>query len=198
MDDDLIDAHGELDVLMPYLHLPVQAGSDRVLKAMNRGHTAEDYLRIFEKVRKVRPDIALASDFIVGFPGETDQDFEDTMSLVREVKYASAFSFKYSRRPGTPGAEMFGQVDEDVKNERLQRLQALLREQQIAFNASCVGKTLPVLFTNKGRLDGQIGGKAPYLQSVHCDGPESLIGQIVDVEIIGSSQNSLTGKLKAS
>ncbi len=195
MNDDLIEAHGELDVLMPYLHLPVQAGSDRVLKAMNRGHSAEDYLRIIQNVRKARPDIAIASDFIVGFPGESDQDFEDTMNLVREVNYASAYSFKYSRRPGTPGAEMFGQVDEDVKNERLQRLQALLRDQQVGFNASLIGRTLPVLFTNKGRLDGQIQGKSPYLQSVHCDGNQELIGQIADVKIVGSSQNSLTGEL---
>lgn len=195
MDDELIAAHGELDTLMPYLHLPVQAGSDKVLKAMNRGHTAEHYLRIMEKVRAARPDIALASDFIVGFPGETDQDFEDTMALVREVKYASAYSFKYSKRPGTPGAEMFGQVDEDIKNERLQRLQALLKTQQIAFNASLVGKTLPVLFTGKGRLEGQILGRSPYLQSVHCDGAEALIGQIADVRVVGSSQNSLTGEL---
>ena len=146
-------------------------------------------------MRAARPDIALASDFIVGFPGETDQDFEDTMALVREVKYASAYSFKYSKRPGTPGAEMFGQVDEDVKNERLQRLQALLKTQQIAFNASLVGKTLPVLFTGKGRLEGQILGRSPYLQSVHCDGAEALIGQIADVRVVGSSQNSLTGEL---
>ena len=195
MDDELIAAHGELDVLMPYLHLPVQSGSDRILKAMNRDHTAERYLDIMRDVRKARPDIALASDFIVGFPGESDQDFEDTMSLVREVGYASAFSFKYSRRPGTPAAEMFGQVPEGVKDARLQRLQALLREQQTTFNASKVGETLPVLFTAKGRNAGQILGRSPYMQSVHCDGSENLIGSVGQVRIVGSSLNSLTGEL---
>ena len=195
MDDDLIAAHAELDVLMPYLHLPVQSGSDRILKAMNRSHTAERYLEIMRQMRQARPDIALASDFIVGFPGESDQDFEDTMALVREVNYASAYSFKYSRRPGTPASDMFGQVDEDVKNERLQRLQALLREQQTAFNASQIGKSLPVLFTGAGRMEGQILGRSPYMQSVYCEGPSELIGKTADVRIVGSSLNSLAGEL---
>ncbi|MEM8921461.1 MAG: tRNA (N6-isopentenyl adenosine(37)-C2)-methylthiotransferase MiaB, partial [Pseudomonadota bacterium] len=161
MEDDLIAAHGELDVLMPYLHLPVQSGSNRILQSMNRGHTREDYLKIFEKVRAARPDIALASDFIVGFPGESEKDFQDTLDLVKEVNYASAYSFKYSRRPGTPGSEMFGQVDEAEKDERLQRLQAVLNDQQTAFNASQIGQTLPVLFTGAGRNGGQVLGRSP-------------------------------------
>ena len=197
MDEDLIAAHGDAPAMMPYLHLPVQSGSDAILKAMNRGHTAEHYLRIIEQVRAARPDIALASDFIVGFPGERDQDFEDTMELVRAVGYASAFSFKYSPRPGTPAADMFGQVPEDVKDERLQRLQALIRDQQTAFNASKIGETLPVLVTGKGRLEGQLHGRSPYLQAVHFDGPESLMNRIVEVEIVGASLNSLTGQLPA-
>ena len=195
MDEDLIAAHGDTPAMMPYLHLPVQSGSDAILKAMNRGHSAEHYLKIIDEVRAARPDIALASDFIVGFPGERDQDFEDTMELVRAVGYASAYSFKYSPRPGTPAADMFGQVPEDVKDERLQRLQALIREQQSAFNASQIGKTLPILVTGKGRLEGQLHGRSPYLQAVHFDGPEHLMGQIVDVEIVGASLNSLTGQL---
>ncbi len=197
MDADLIAAHGDTPAMMPYLHLPVQSGSDAILKAMNRGHTAEHYLKIIGEVRAARPDIALASDFIVGFPGERDQDFEDTMELVRAVGYASAYSFKYSPRPGTPAADMFGQVPEDVKDERLQRLQALIRDQQTAFNASKVGETLPVLVTGKGRLEGQLHGRSPYLQAVHFDGPEHLMNQVVDVEIVGASLNSLTGQLPA-
>lgn len=195
MDDDLIAAHGDTPALMPYLHLPVQSGSDSVLRAMNRGHTAEHYLAIIEKVRAARPDIALASDFIVGFPGERDEDFEATMQLVREVGYSSAYSFKYSPRPGTPAADMFGQVPEAVKDERLQRLQALIREQQASFNASKIGQTVPVLVTGRGRLDGQVHGRSPWLQAVHFDGSESLIGEIVSVEIISASLNSLTGRL---
>lgn len=194
MDDDLIAAHGELPELMPFLHLPVQSGSDRILKAMNRGHTAEHYLDIMRKMRAARPDMALASDFIVGFPGESDQDFEDTMNLVREVGYAIAYSFKYSPRPGTPAADMFGHVPEDVKDERLQRLQALLKEQQTAFNASKIGETLSVLVTGKGRMPGQMHGRSPWMQSVHFQGPEHLNGQIVDVKVIGSTLNSLTGE----
>ena len=197
MDDDLITAHGDTPAMMPYLHLPVQSGSDAILKAMNRGHTAQHYLDIIDKVRAARPDIALASDFIVGFPGERDRDFEDTMELVRAVGYASAYSFKYSPRPGTPAADMFGQVDEATKDARLQRLQALIREQQTEFNASKVGQILPVLVTGKGRLDGQLHGRSPYLQAVHFDGPEGIEGEIVDVEIVGSSLNSLTGELRS-
>ena len=195
MDDDLIAAHGDTPEMMPYLHLPVQSGSDPILKAMNRAHTAEHYLSIVEKVRAARPDIALASDFIVGFPGERDQDFEDTMALVREVGYASAYSFKYSPRPGTPAADMFGQVPEEVKDERLQRLQALIREQQQAFNASKIGETVPVLVTGTGRMEGQMHGRSPWLQAVHFDGDVGMKGQIVDVEIIGASLNSLSGRL---
>ncbi len=194
MDEDLIASHGDLANMMPFLHLPVQSGSDRILKAMNRGHTAAHYIDIMQKVRQARPDIALASDFIVGFPGESDQDFEDTMEMVREVNYAIAYSFKYSRRPGTPASEMFGQVDEAVKDERLQRLQALLRDQQTAFNASQVGRVLPILFDRKGRLEGQIQGRSPYMQSVYCDGPETLIGQIAPVRITKATLNSLSGE----
>lgn len=195
MDDDLIAAHGDTPEVMPFLHLPVQSGSDAILKAMNRGHTAEHYLDIMRAVRAARPDIALASDFIVGFPGERDEDFEATMNLVREVNYAIAYSFKYSPRPGTPAADMFGHVPEAVKDERLQRLQALLREQQTAFNVSKVGQTLPVLVTGRGRMDGQIHGRSAYQQAVHFDGSEALIGQIVDVRIEGASLNSLSGVL---
>jgi len=195
MDDDLIAAHADTPELMPFLHLPVQSGSNRILQAMNRGHTREHYLDIMRRVKEARPDIGLASDFIVGFPGESDKDFEDTMDLVREVGYCIAYSFKYSERPGTPAAEMFGQVPEDVKNERLQALQALLREQQTAFNASKVGQTVPVLVTGKGRNAGQMHGRSPWLQAVHFDGAEDLSGQIIDIEIVGSSLNSLSGKL---
>ncbi len=197
MDDDLIAAHGDTPQMMPYLHLPVQSGSDRILKAMNRGHTAAHYLSIIEKVRAARADVAIASDFIVGFPGESEEDFDATMQLAREVGYASAYSFKYSARPGTPAAEMFGQVPEDVKNDRLQRLQALLREQQAGFNASRIGQTIGVLVSGKGRLEGQLHGRSPWLQAVHFDGPESLMGDIAEVEIIGASLNSLTGRLAA-
>ncbi|RIJ18183.1 tRNA (N6-isopentenyl adenosine(37)-C2)-methylthiotransferase MiaB [Henriciella mobilis] len=198
MDDDLIAAHAEVPQLMPFLHLPVQSGSDRILKAMNRGHTAEHYLDIMRKMRDARPDMALASDFIVGFPGESDQDFEDTMSLVREVGYAIAYSFKYSARPGTPAADMFGHVPEEVKDERLQRLQALLRDQQASFNASKIGETIPVLVTGKGRNPGQLHGRSPWMQAVHFDAPESLMGQIVDVKVAGATLNSLAGEYVAA
>ncbi|MFN4184586.1 MAG: tRNA (N6-isopentenyl adenosine(37)-C2)-methylthiotransferase MiaB [Hyphomonas sp.] len=195
MDDDLIAAHGDTPALMPFLHLPVQSGSDRILKAMNRGHTADHYRDIIARVRKARPDIAIASDFIVGFPDESDADFEATMQLVRDIGYAIAYSFKYSSRPGTPAAEMHGHLPEPVKDERLQALQALLRTQQTEFNASQIGKTLPVLVTGKGRNEGQMHGRSPYLQAVHFDGPETLNGQIVDVKIVGASLNSLAGEL---
>ena len=194
MDDDLIAAHGDTPEMMPFLHLPVQSGSDRILKAMNRGHTAADFHAIIAKVRAARPGIALASDFIVGFPGETDADFEATMDLVRQTRFATAYSFKYSRRPGTPAAEMFGQVPEDVKNARLQALQALLRDQQMAFNASQIGQTLDVLVTGKGRQPGQVHGRSPYQQAVHFNGPVELIGQIASVHVVDSSLNSLTGE----
>jgi len=194
MTGDLIAAHGEIDKLMPYLHLPVQAGSDRVLKAMNRRHSAEDYLRLVERIRAARPDIALSGDFIVGFPGETEADFEDTMSIVRETNYASAFSFKYSARPGTPAAEA-EQIDEDVKSDRLQRLQALLSRQQAAFQRACVGRTLPVLIEKPGRMPGQMVGRSPYLQAVHLDADPGLTGRIVDVAIEAAKPNSLAGRL---
>jgi tRNA-2-methylthio-N6-dimethylallyladenosine synthase len=198
MSDDLIAAHAELEALMPYLHLPVQAGSDRVLRAMNRAHTADGYLRLVERIRAARPDMALSGDFIVGFPGETDADFEATLQLVEAVGYASAFSFKYSPRPGTPAAAMPRQVAEPVKEERLARLQALLDRQARAFNDAQIGRTLPVLFERKGRRPGQILGKSPYLQSVHIDAPEHLIGSILAVEITAAARNSLTGVLAAS
>lgn len=196
MGDDLIEAHGELPELMPYLHLPVQAGSDKILKAMNRDHTAESYIRLIERIRAARPDIAMSGDFIVGFPGERDGDFEKTLELVREVGFASAFSFKYSRRPGTPASAMPGQVEEEVKAERLERLNQLLDEQQRAFNAAQVGKVLPVLFEKPGRHAGQIVGRSPYLQAVHCEGGEQLIGKIVPVRIESAAKMSLGGALE--
>ena len=197
MTDDLIGAHAEVEALAPYLHLPVQAGSNRVLKAMNRAHTAESYVRLVEKIRAARPDIALSGDLIVGFPGETDADFEATLALVREVRYAACFSFKYSRRPGTPAAAMPGQVDEAVKAERLARLQALLDAQQQAFNAATVGRTVPVLFERDGRKPGQVIGRSPYLQAVWVEGPASLKGEIAAVHIESSARNSLAGTLVA-
>ena len=197
MTDDLIALHGSEPKLMPFLHLPVQSGSDRILKAMNRKHDGAFYRDIIARVRAVRPDVALSTDFIVGFPGETEKEFEATMQLVRDVTFASAFSFKYSPRPGTPAAGMIGQVSEDEQSERLQRLQALLFSQQTAFNASQVGRTLPVLVTGKGRMPGQKHGRSPYLQSVHFQDTHAQNGDIVDVRITGSSQNSLTGELPA-
>jgi len=196
MDEALIAAHAELPELMPYLHLPVQSGSDKILKAMNRAHTADSYLKLIESIRAARPDIALSCDFIVGFPGERDADFEATLQLVREVGYASAFSFKYSRRPGTPAAAMPGQVAEEVKDERLARLNALLDEQQVAFNQSQVGRVLPVLFEKPGRHPGQLSGRSPYLQAVHATGPDHLIGQIVPVRIESAAKMSLAGALE--
>jgi tRNA-2-methylthio-N6-dimethylallyladenosine synthase len=196
MDEALIAAHGEVEALMPYLHLPVQAGSDKILKAMNRGHTAEGYLRLVEKIRAARPDIALSGDFIVGFPGERDADFEATLQLVREVGYGSAFTFKYSRRPGTPAAALPGQVAEEVKEERLARLNALIEAQQRAFNAAQAGRVLPVLFEKPGRHPGQLVGRSPYLQAVHADAPDRLIGRIVPVRIESASRMSLTGVLE--
>ncbi len=194
MSDDLILAHAEIEKLMPYLHLPVQSGSDRVLAAMNRRHRAEDYLRLVERVRKARPDLALSSDFIVGFPGETDRDFEDTLSLVREVNYAQAFSFKYSPRPGTPAAAM-KQLPDEVKSARLQILQALLSDQQDAFNRACENRIVPVLFEKPGKKPGQAVGRSPWLQPVHVDGAASFIGEIRDVRIAGVLPNSLRGKM---
>jgi tRNA-2-methylthio-N6-dimethylallyladenosine synthase len=195
MDADLIAAHGDTSAMMPFLHLPVQSGSDRVLKAMNRGHSAAEYRDIIAAVREACPGIAIASDFIVGFPGESDADFEATMQLVRDIGYAIAYSFKYSQRPGTPAAGMALQVPEDVKDARLQALQLLLRDQQTAFNQSQIGRTLPVLVTGKGRNPGQMHGRSPYLQAVHFDGNETLMNALVDVKIVSGSLNSLTGEL---
>ncbi|WP_299476649.1 tRNA (N6-isopentenyl adenosine(37)-C2)-methylthiotransferase MiaB [uncultured Roseibium sp.] len=195
MDDDLIEAHRDLKSLMPYLHLPVQSGSDKILKSMNRRHTREEYFRLIDRIRAAAPDIALSGDFIVGFPGETDQDFEDTMDLIRRVEYGSAFSFKYSQRPGTPGATMEDQVPEDVKSARLAELQALVSEQQKAFNASRLGMICDVLLEKKGRNPGQLVGKSPWLQPVQLDAPDDLIGSIQAVEIVEIGSNSLFGQL---
>ena len=194
MDDDLIAAHGEIDKLMPFLHLPVQAGSDRVLKAMNRSHTAESYLRLLERFRAARPDLALSGDFIVGFPGETDSEFEETLKLVDAVGYAQAFSFKYSPRPGTPAASMEGQVAKEVMDERLQRLQAALNRDQWAFNRATEGRTCEVLVERKGKHPGQWLGKTPWLQSAWFEG-DVAIGDLVEVELVDSGPNSLEARL---
>ncbi|MEP3298046.1 MAG: tRNA (N6-isopentenyl adenosine(37)-C2)-methylthiotransferase MiaB [Pseudoruegeria sp.] len=194
MDDALIAAHGECAKLMPYLHLPVQSGSDRILKAMNRSHTAESYLRVIERIRAARPDILLSGDFIVGFPGETDQDFEDTMNLVREVKYGQAYSFKYSTRPGTPAAEK-PQIDETLATNRLHRLQEVLTSQQRAIQESMIGKTVNVLFERSGRLEGQMVGKSEYLHAVHVMAPNVERGEVRPVRITRSDSNSLAGEL---
>ncbi|HEY1930568.1 MAG TPA: tRNA (N6-isopentenyl adenosine(37)-C2)-methylthiotransferase MiaB [Acetobacteraceae bacterium] len=195
MTDDLIAAHRDVAVLMPFLHLPVQSGSDRVLAAMNRKHAAADYLRIVDKLRTARPDLALSSDFIVGHPGESDADFADTLRLVRDVGFAQAYSFCYSPRPGTPAAGAPHQVPEDVKRQRLAELQALLREQQARFNAGCVGLTMPVLFTGPGRHPGQIAGRSSFLQPVHLSGPATLIGRESEVRIVAALPNSLSATL---
>ncbi len=198
MGDDLIAAHRDQPKLMPYLHLPFQAGADRILAAMNRKHTASDYLRLVERIRAVRPDLALSTDIIVGFPGETDAEFEETMAVVRAVGFAQAFSFKYSARPGTPASTIDDQVSEEVKSERLARLQDLLTEQQTAFNESLVGRTVPVLFEKPGRKDGQLVGRSPYLQLVHAQAKASLLGRIIPVEISAAWSNSLSGVIKAA
>jgi tRNA-2-methylthio-N6-dimethylallyladenosine synthase len=195
MTDGLIQAHAEVEKLMPYLHLPVQAGSDRILKAMNRSHSRASYLRIIEKVRAARPDIAISGDFIVGFPGETDADFEDTMSIVRETRYSYAYSFKYSPRPGTPAATMDDQIEPQVADERLQRLQALISEQQAAFNRDTQGKRTSVLIEKPGKLAGQLIGKSPWLQSVHVIAPGLSIGDIIDVDIVEAGPLSLKGEM---
>ena len=195
MNDDLIAAHGSIPQLMPFLHLPVQSGSTRILELMNRKHDAEFYFDIIARLKKARPDIALSSDFIVGFPGETDEDHAATMEMVRKVTYSSCYSFKYSPRPGTPGASMGGIVPEAVKDARLQELQKLLFEQQTAFNAASVGKIMPVLFDRKGQKPGQLLGKTPWMQSVYVDAPERLFGQIVDVKIDKGFQNGMAGSV---
>ncbi|WP_181707948.1 tRNA (N6-isopentenyl adenosine(37)-C2)-methylthiotransferase MiaB [Chthonobacter rhizosphaerae] len=198
MGEDLIGAHRDLPQLMPYLHLPVQSGSDRILAAMNRRHTADDYLRLVERIRAARPDIALSGDFIVGFPGETDADFEATLALVRAVGYAGCFTFKYSPRPGTPASDLDGQVPETVKTERLHRLQALIDDQERRFAAGLVGRTLPVLLEKAGRLPGQLVGRSPYLHPVHVTAPAGLIGSIAPVAITSTGRHSLNGDVVPS
>ncbi|TDI65025.1 MAG: tRNA (N6-isopentenyl adenosine(37)-C2)-methylthiotransferase MiaB [Alphaproteobacteria bacterium] len=197
MDERLITAHRDVPELMPYLHLALQSGADRVLEAMNRQHTAESYIELVERVRDARPDLALSSDFIVGFPGETDRDFEDTLSVVRQIGFAQSFSFKYSPRPGTPAADAGNQIPDNIKTERLHALQALLNKQQRDFNDQCVGKTLPVLFEKPGRHDGQIVGRSPYLQAVHVAGPASLLGTIKQIFIEQTAANSLSGRIES-
>jgi tRNA-2-methylthio-N6-dimethylallyladenosine synthase len=194
MNPDLIAAHGDLPALMPFLHLPVQSGSNRILRAMNRQHTREHYLELVGRIRDVRSDIALSSDFIVGFPGESDADFEATLSLVREVGYAQAFSFKYSPRPGTPASAAAKQIPDRVKSERLAALQAVLAEQQAAFNTSCGGKTMPILFEKAGAKPGQAVGRSPWLQPVHVEGAARHIGRICEVKIVDVLPNSLRGQ----
>ena len=194
IDDALIAAHGEVAKLMPFLHLPVQSGSDRILKSMNRSHTVDSYLRLLERVRVVRPDIALSGDFIVGFPGESEADFAATLALVEAVGYAQAYSFKYSPRPGTPAATMSGQIAPEVMDERLQRLQAALNRDQVAFNQATVGRRCTVMVERRGKLAGQWLGKSPWLQSVHFMG-EAVIGDLVEVELLEAGANSLSGRL---
>jgi tRNA-2-methylthio-N6-dimethylallyladenosine synthase len=195
MDDELMEAHGAVPALMPYIHLPVQSGSDRVLAAMNRQHTAGDYRRIVDRLRRVRGDIALSSDFIVGHPGEHDSDFEATLRLVGDIGYAQAYSFKYSPRPGTPAAAMPNQIPDPVKSERLDRLQASLRSQQERFNRACIGRTLSVLLDRAGRRDGHLAGRSPYLQPVQVEAAPALLGTIVDVDIRSAQPSSLAGCL---
>lgn len=195
MDDELIEAHKNIEKLMPFMHLPVQSGSDKILNDMNRGHTAEKYLAIIEKLRRARPDIALSSDFIIGFPGETDEDFERTADLVRTVKFASAYSFKFSARPGTPAAAMKNQIHETIKDERLQILQTLLTEQQKSFNFRYIGKEAPILFDRAGGQPGQLHGRTPWNQALHAEGHERLLGSLETVLITGATSNSLTGQI---
>jgi tRNA-2-methylthio-N6-dimethylallyladenosine synthase len=194
MTQGLIDAHGDVGKLMPYLHLPVQSGSDRILRLMNRSHSVESYLAVLDRVRAVRPDIAISGDFIVGFPGESEQDFADTLRIIDQVGYAAAFSFKYSPRPGTPAATMDEQISAEVMDERLKRLQALMIEKQVAFNAASVGKVTDVLVEKRGRQPGQWLGKSPWLQSVHFEG-DFAVGDLVRVELVQAGPNSLAGKL---
>ncbi|MGA1856702.1 tRNA (N6-isopentenyl adenosine(37)-C2)-methylthiotransferase MiaB [Azospirillum sp. 11R-A] len=193
MADDLIRAHAEVPQLMPYLHLPVQAGSDRVLAAMNRKHSADDYRRLVDRLRDAKPDLAMSGDFIVGFPGETDADFAQTLKLVTEIGYAQAYSFKYSSRPGTPASAEGAQLPEEVKEARLEALRQLLDAQQIAFNHGFVGRSVPVLFDRVGRRDGQLLGRSPWMQSVHAEADERLLGRIVEVRVDAARANSLAG-----
>lgn len=209
MDDELINAHRDIPECMPYLHLPVQSGSNAMLEAMNRKHTREHYFDIIDRLRAAKPDLALSSDFIVGFPGETDQDFEDTMDLVRRVKYASAYSFKYSPRPGTPASVLDTQVDEAVKSERLAALQALINEHQLEFNTNSIGQTMDVLLERRGKFENQLIGRSPYLQSVHVDTTNAqntldgagnntytdFMGKLVRVKVTEAGPNSLKGEI---
>jgi tRNA-2-methylthio-N6-dimethylallyladenosine synthase len=197
MTQGLIRAHAEVGKLMPYLHLPVQSGSDRILKAMNRTHSADSYLRILDRVRAARPDIAISGDFIVGFPGESDADFEATLSIVEAVNYAQAFSFKYSARPGTPAASMEDQIPAQIMDERLQRLQALLNAQQLAFNQASVGRRCDILLERPGRKPGQLVGKTPWLQSVHLE-TDAAIGDLIEVDLLSAGPNSLAGAARLS
>jgi tRNA-2-methylthio-N6-dimethylallyladenosine synthase len=196
MNDELIAAHAEVEKLMPYLHLPVQSGSDRILKAMNRSHTTETYLATIEKMRSARPDIALSGDFIVGFPGETDEDFEATLKIVDAVRYAAAYSFKYSARPGTPAATMEDQIPREIMDDRLQRLQAKITENQLAFNRSKIGVDTQILIERKGRHDGQMIGRSPWLQSVHVE-TDARPGELLDVTLVAAGPNSMTGAVLA-
>ena len=194
MTDDLIACHKDIPQLMPYLHLPIQSGSNSVLKAMNRRHTKDDYLQIIDKLYQANPNIGMSSDFIVGFPGETDRDFQDTLDVVNKVKYIQAFSFKYSKRPGTPAAVMPHQIEEKVKKERLEILQNLLFDYQDKFNRACIGKVMPVLFENKGRHSGQLIGRTPYMQNLHAELPKENLNKIINIKITDATTNSLSGK----
>jgi tRNA-2-methylthio-N6-dimethylallyladenosine synthase len=195
IEDSLIEAHRDLPALMPYLHLPVQSGSDRILAAMNRKHTRDEYLAAIERLRAARPDLAFTSDFIVGFPGETEQDFRDTLALIEQVGYSGAYSFVYSPRPGTPAADMDDQVADEMKSERLQRLQALINRQQRDYNARSVGHTLEVLLEKPGRLPGQLVGKTPYLQTVQLAAPREMIGEVVPAAITEIGSYTLFGAI---
>lgn len=195
VDDALIAAHRDLPNLMPFLHLPVQSGSDRILHAMNRQHTADHYRRVIDKLKTARPDMALSSDFIIGFPGETEADFKATIKLIEDITFAQSFSFNYSPRPGTPAAMLADQVPKDIMNERLHIMQELLEKQLIDFNRTALGKTMPVLLEKPGRDKGQLVGKSPYLQAVHVDAPEYLIGHVVDIEITDLGHYTLGGRL---
>jgi len=195
MDDELIAAHREVAALMPLLHLPVQSGADRILAAMGRGHSRDTYRRLVDRLRDAQPKLAFSSDFIVGYPGETDEDFDNTMSLIEEIEFAHAFSFKYSARPGTPAATMDQQVPEPVKKARLSALQSLLMQQQHSFNTTCIGQSMAVLLTNRGRHRGQLVGRTSYLQPVHVEAPDALLGGLVAAHIVDSQPNSLSGEL---
>ena len=198
MTDDLIMAHGELEKLAPFLHLPVQSGSDRILKKMNRKHTISEYLYVVDKLVKVRPELKLSSDFIVGFPGETDRDFADTLKLVNNLDIVQAYSFKFSARPGTPASVDSGQVPEEKKAERLKELQELIGEKQIKFNNSCIGSRVRVLLDRPGRKEGQLSGRTPYMQAAHVDAPGEYLGKFVELKVVEAYRNSLGGVMEQS